>query len=66
MKFKGQNIIFNKVFSKMSLFQDMDLGEMGPDFQSTVYFFSGCWLIIQNIKLKKKVEIVLVLNICVW
>ena len=27
----------------MSLFQDMDLGEMGPDFQSTVYFFSGCW-----------------------
>ena len=43
MKFKGQNIIFKKVLSRMSLFQDMDLGEMGPDFQSTVYFFSGCW-----------------------
>ena len=43
MKFEGQNIIFNKVLSRMSLFQDMDLGEMGPDFQSTVYFFSGCW-----------------------
>ena len=38
MKFEGQNIIFNKVLSSRSLFQDMDLGEMGPDFQSTVWF----------------------------
>ena len=37
MKFEGQNIIFNKVLSRISLFQDMDLGEMGPNFQSTVY-----------------------------
>ena len=43
MNFKGQNIIFDNVFSRMSNFQNIDLGEMGPDFQSTVYFFSSCW-----------------------
>ena len=42
MKFERQNIIFNKVHSRMSPFRDIGLGEMGPDFQSTVYFFSGC------------------------
>ena len=40
MKFERQNIIFNKVLSRMSPFRDIDLGEMGPDFQSTVYSFS--------------------------
>ena len=50
MKFKGQNIIFNKIVSRMSLFQDMDLGEMGPNFQNTVYFFSGCCKNMHSIK----------------
>ena len=48
MNFKGQKILFNKVLSRMSSFKDIDLGDMGPDFQSTVYFFSSRWLQLGN------------------
>ena len=46
MKFKQQNIIFYKVFSRMSLFLDTDFGRMGPIFKCTVYFFSSRWYIV--------------------
>ena len=44
MNLKGQNIFLNRVFFQDVSFSRYRFGEMGPDFQSTVYFFSGCWL----------------------
>ena len=50
MKFKGQNIIFNEVLSRRSHLPDIELGEMGADFQS-ISISLGCWL---NIWIQKR------------
>ena len=51
VKLEGQNIILNEVLSKMIPFRDINSGEMEQDFQSTVYFYSGCWLNITLMRL---------------
>ena len=42
----------------MSPFRDIGLGEMGQDFQSTVYFFSGCWFYKSTLFPSSSVKIV--------
>ena len=41
MKFKEENILFNKVLARMSPFRDTNFGKMRPNFKCTVYFLSG-------------------------
>ena len=60
--FKEQNIIVNKVLSRMSPFRDKNFGKMRPNFKCTVLFLQWS-LVFLSLSVTLRTKLTLLLNV---